>query len=655
MIKVARLLAFFWYLFTLGLGLSWAQENLPVKVPNLPERDADIRNKLTFEQIHNIVGPDQEGKGLIIDLQDPNLYGTVYTGPYPFDRGSFYPSDYDYMRFRKASALSEGKGLLRISDYFRDKYNANDWPYGQYPFTTKSIAYRLDLFRINEGGLPEHLGFYDSVVAFREEGDFFVKNLTIVEGPFVAMVQSDDPTSMTVAFETDEPCRGVVYVALHQNWERILTFEETSYDLKHHEINVRGLSPDTFYDYACQCITENGESVVSEVYTFKTAPRAGQGVVRLVFVGDSREGVGGGERNYMGVNFRVLSQIALMAYREGADFFIFGGDLVNGYTSDPEDFSLQLKAFKQAVGGFWRSRPVYPGMGNHETLMNCYDDGSKYGICLDKWPYQENSAEAIFAREFFNPENGPEPSDPRRPSYKENVFKFKYGPLMVIAFNNNYWFTSNSQVATYGGSPEGYMLEDQVAWIEEALREAQADHTVKYVILYAQEPVWPCGGHVKDAMWWNGNNNIRAYVKNGDQVEPAGPGIIEIRNRLWKAIANCPKVAAVLGADEHEYYRVLIDQNTPVGIYPQDDTDGDGVLDQYSPNPEFRYPTWFITAGTGGAPYYNRQWTPWEPVAFSNQQGYLLIEAGPNKISAKFVSITGQVVDQIDDLMAVKR
>ena len=65
-----------------------------------------------------------------------------------------------------------------------------------------------------------------------------------------------------------------------------------------------------------------------------------------------------------------------LAYQKGADLFLFGGDLVNGYTSYTEDFRMQLQAWKQAFAGIWRNRPVYPAMGNHKTLVNVFDDGS---------------------------------------------------------------------------------------------------------------------------------------------------------------------------------------------------------------------------------------------------------------------------------------
>jgi hypothetical protein len=273
-------------------------------------------------------------------------------------------------------------------------------------------------------------------------------------------------------------------------------------------------------------------------------------------------------------------------------------------------------------------------MGNHETLVN----GFKWlrgAVLLDKWPYGSDSAEAIFAAEFENPRNGPDPADFRRPTYMENVYSFHWGPVLFIAFNNNYWWTSNQHVPAFGGNPEGYMLDDQLTWIEKTLAAATKDH-------------------LGDAMWWNGNNNIRAFHRKGDKVVAMGPGIIEVRNRFWRAVATCPKSAVVLVGDEHAYVRTRIDATTPVGIPAKDDTNGDGRLDRFSPNPEFTHPTWQVTAGNCGAPHYNRQKTPWEVQKFSSQPGYCLFRTDGGTISMTAYTITGQTMDRVDDLMAIK-
>ncbi len=643
-------------------AISASETDLPVVVPNKPVREANVRNRVTFEQIRRIVGTNELDTGLAIDLGDPTLQGSIFTGPYPFEAGV---ADYDYARYRLKSRLTNGKGVLLISELF-NKYNANNWNEDSLA-ATPSVAYRLDLWR-TEKGVADHLGFYDSVASFYKDGNKFVKSLTIVEGPFVAMVTSDDPTSLIITCTTDEPCRAQVSVFLASEGAarrglnpkhssglgKPLTFLGPENETRH-LVKVSGLSPATEYHYSVRCEKPGGGVAQSGLYPLRTAPPGGKASVTFALSGDSREGVGEGEQTYMGSNFRALSRIAMDAYRRGAELFLFAGDLANGYTSGKEDFQLQLKGWKQALAGFWRSRCVYACMGNHESLLNAYADGSKAGIWLDKWPYIKDSAEATFSEEFVNPQNGPEPSDRRRPPYLGNVYKFRYGPLFVIAFNNNYWWTTDSQVPKYGGSPVGFLMEDQLEWIEKALKEAESDSNVHHVVLFAHTPVFPCGGHVKDSMWWNGNNSIRAYTKIGESVVPEKSGIIEVRDRLWKAVSSCRKVAAVFTSHEHLYHRTLITSRTPVGVFPKDDTKGNGVLTAYSANPDFRYPTWHITVGTAGAPYYSPGDTPWKPEAFSSQEGYALISADSDKVSLKFITITGQIVDEIDDLMAVKR
>jgi hypothetical protein len=491
------------------------------------------------------------------------------------------------------------------------------------------------------------------------------KNLTITEGPFVNLVRSDQPQRALIAFGTDKACRGMVMLSkpfgrhkkgIDRQFLPDADFSEDKLGTRH-EVRLSGLMPGHTYQYVVRCETREGETVRSSLYSFNTAPPAGKGKIAFAFISDSREGVGGGERNYMGHNFRSLSRLVNHAHRVGADFFICGGDLINGYTSSVDDFRLQLKGWKQTMAGFWRSRPVYTAMGNHEALLNVFADGSKYGISLDKWPYKTASAEAVFAEQFWNPQNGPTPSDTRRPPYSENVYQFQFGPVLFIAFNNNYWWTTNRQCKNYGGSPEGYIMGDQLAWIEKILQQAERNRKVKFIVLFAQEPVFPAGGHVQDAMWWNANNNIKAYQYNGTEMVAAGDGIVDVRNRLWKAIARSKKAAAVLTGDEHAYHRIKIDSSTPVGVPDLDDLNGDGILDQFSPNPDFTYPTWHITAGSAGAPYYARQDVPWKDSIqfFSSQTGYCLFKVSGSKISMTFYTITGQKLDHIENLMAVKK
>ncbi|MEA3469417.1 MAG: metallophosphoesterase family protein [Thermodesulfobacteriota bacterium] len=661
-----------------------AQASSPVIIPELPvvdpgseltiplsARDGSIRNPITWEQIHTLQTPNTNNEGLYIDLGMPEFYGTIYTGPYPIEYGrrdGVYDADYDYQAFRKNRNLEAGAGSLRIDDYFKDKYNANGWPEGQCDnpddCPTRTIAYRLHLLRDDDNGNPVDIGFYDGRTSFTgTAADTFQPALTIIEGPFINQVKSNGPRKVMVNFETNESCAGSVFIR-----EQGITYSEADNGTDH-EIMITGLKPDSTYHYQSFC---NGDEVRSGVYDFKTAPKKGKlpaddGTISVVFGSDSREGAGGGERRYMGHNLYTLNRIASEGYHlNNVDLGIFGGDLINGYTSDKDDFILQFKGWKKAWEGLWRHVPIYPAMGNHETLHNVFDDGSDYGLSMDKWPYETDSAEAVFAQEFFNPTNGPKTKDKRRPTYKENVYSFQYGPALFIAFNNNYWWTTNNQIETFGGSPEGYIMNDQLKWIERKLAKAENDKTIDYIFLYAQEPVFPNGGHVKDAMWWKGDNNIKAWTKkkNG-KMKPAAQGIIEVRNRFWTAIAESSKVAAVLTGDEHGYHRMVVDSETPVGIM-SDDLNGNNKIDWYvaegeeqenvSPNPSFTHATYHITSGNAGAPWYSKELTPWSDHVdvFSSQIGYTILDITADGVKMTAYSLDGGVIDYVPNLMDVK-
>ena len=134
----------------------------------------------------------------------------------------------------------------------------------------------------------------------------------------------------------------------------------------------------------------------SNTYELTTAPAAADpgASVSFAFASDSRQGLAG-EEAFMGVNYKVLSRIAEDAHSRGAQLLLFGGDLIGGFTSSNADFRLQLKAWKKAVSGFWRTRPVYPAMGNHEALSNVFDDGSRYGRARDTHVFGHLCAEQL--------------------------------------------------------------------------------------------------------------------------------------------------------------------------------------------------------------------------------------------------------------------
>jgi hypothetical protein len=351
-------------------------DDLPVIIPDLPQVERGVRNPISFDQLHHFTGGSGDGKGLHIDLMDLGLQGTIYVGPYPFDNGQ---ADYNYARYRFSTPLKNGKGDLPVSSLLETGYNVNNWPQGNGPLPpTMTLAYRLDLWRVVLG-IAKPYGFYDGLVSFLQQGESYAKQMTIVEGPFLTGVDSWRPDRVTIVWRTDRPTAG--RVLLSQSWSSDSPEAQCSSqppmtqvipspdDGTLHSVTLTGLRPGSLHYYSVQSETGTGESAYSPVYWFRTHP-LGHGPVRFAFACDSVMDAGGGERDYMGLNLKESSLMAQDAFRREVDLMIFAGDLINGYTSSVEDYRLQLRGWKQAWSGFWRHKPVYPTLGNHETLIN---------------------------------------------------------------------------------------------------------------------------------------------------------------------------------------------------------------------------------------------------------------------------------------------
>ncbi len=660
-------------LVALGLNLGApgapAAAALPVKDParaGLQAVKGTTSNLIDIESLYAAV-KDGDGQGLLLDLSgitslldgtrvDPGkIYGTIYVGPYPMEARQ---TDYDMRRWRRQSAIEHGKGHLDLAYLLKAPHNSEGWT------DSGVVALRVSL-ALATPGPDRQLGVYDTLVRFRKTGNVFTKQPTIIEGPRVNLVRSDDYGRLVIAFTTGEAVAGKVRLSDGRE------FADAG-PTRRHEIAVTGLKPQKTYRYRVALADWQ-----TRWYTIHTAPRPGAGSVTFAYLGDSRGGVGGGENDFMGLNLEALKYAFRLAYRKGAALALMAGDLANGYTTSPEDFRTQLYAWKEAAGDFWHERPIYVGIGNHESLLKKFSGGSPGSLEMDNWPYAEASSEAVFGQEFVNPANGPAPADARRPPYKGNVYSFQYGPVKFIAFNNTYWLSwfrdSWEGVKQYGGCPEGYILPDQLDWIKREVAKAEKDPTVKYIILFAHEPVLPNAAHVTDSMWYGGNNRVRAYAVNGQgAAAPVGPGIIDVRNGLIRLVCRSKKVAAVLTSHEHSYHRTLVTKQVPLGDPAKDGANAEGRIcgpeGACSPLPDLTYPTWFITSGGAGAPYYSEMPTPWNRYWrqragkgrspgywFSSQENLVIFKADGKRISMAVYNASGQEIDRIDNLMAVKK
>ncbi len=366
----------------------------------------------------------------------------------------------------------------------------------------------------------------------------------ICDGPFICNVT---PTSVVFFWETDIPTSGEVVLEGPGFFGKNIV---SSADVKtRHTVKIENLKPDTNYFYYVQ---PGSSAFPSRKVPFRTAPPAGsRRPFRFAFMSDCRSGHGSGYQDYNGVNAETLSQVFSMTSLSGAEMVIFGGDLVNGYTSSREHIESELKSWKEVAVGLGKRIPIFSTVGNHESNGVHYKipDPRKPGKFIAAFTDQVDpfSMEAVFSRQFANPAGSfygigkPEPeirSDIRNPrfregpGYAETVYSFNWANMHFTVLNTNYWTTAvrdgpewnSSSFADWegnfealrvlGGNREGYIMPNQMAWLEADLRAAQADPDIDGIFIVGHEPPFPVGGHKMDAMCW-----IDKHSKNDQPLE----------------------------------------------------------------------------------------------------------------------------------------
>lgn len=481
----------------------------------------------------------------------PTQGGTVYLGLPSPDSRLAYPIFNSSAVVREEAPSTEHSVAIDLGGYVRRNY----------PEALASgegiLAYRIEIFDPRRGVAQ----FIDRTSRFRVSNGRYSDGVYFTDGPFLTQVTGN---SAIVWWETDRPAEGEVQLAEGHRFRA----ERRG---NRHVARISGLEPGRRYGYRVRLVAGSDE-YTSPTYLLRTEPTSAE--FSFAFTCDGRTGaLGGGETSLEGINGLSAKTLAANILLHEPDFLVFTGDLISGYTSSVEDFRAQLRSWKRLYGPLGRYVPIYTGMGNHESLLNYYPDGSS----MDK-PGEE-SASVVFASEFLNPENGPEPEAPGLPPYKGAVYSWDYGGCHFVQLNSDYWYSSDPP--RLGGNFFGRLLPGQLAWFEADLQAARR-RNAKHIFVFVHEPAFPNGGHVQDSLWAGGKD----------------PDGVAARDRFWKACVEAG-VLAVFHGHEHNYSRTLIDANTP--------TSPDG-----RPNPAFSRPVWQIIQGAAGAPFYARDpGVPW--------------------------------------------
>ncbi len=565
--------------------------------------------RYSLEQLFGNARGTDEG----VELDFGDFEGTITYGLIPYGQA---PHPLPVFRFVKT--LESGKVEINIKRDFRYPYDFVDWQKNQ----MLSIGYRL----MDETGMV----VYDGEVSLKGSGPFSVAP-SIYEGPFVNMLTH---TSATLWLNTTLP----VAVSLQINGETIESPLST-----HHEIPVANLAPGTKYVYS---VSYDG---FTQQYHLITAPKPGSKTPFVfAYTSDSRHATGGGERKIYGANAYIMKKIAAVAYANNAAFMQFSGDLINGYLGTNAETQLQYTNWKKAVEPFWHYMPFQVGMGNHEALGHIFKDstGRTRGF-VDKFPFSTESAEMAFAEAFVNPvstlksEDGstydPSSTTIDFPSYAENVFHYRYDNVAVVVLNSDYWYApSLSRNTATSGGLHGYIMDNQLKWLEKTIASLEADETIDHIFVTQHTPAFPNGGHSKDDMWYSGNNEKRSFVAG----KPLEKGIIQRRDQYLDILINrSEKVLAILTGDEHNYNRLKLTEE--VTIYPDD-----------YPHEKLNVsrPIYQINNGAAGAPYYAQEVLPWSEhtKAFSVENAVCLFYVDGPTVKMKVINPdTLNVIDEI--------
>jgi len=546
----------------------------------------------------NIKGTQQ---GLQIDFKYPRLNGTLYYGFINYKDGSYPQPVY----FRESAPIIEGKTQIPIAHNLAGKYDMIGWEQsGQ-----GVLGYRI----VNKNGTI----IYDGKAAFTHINDMFTSVPTVVEGPFINKLTHKD---LVISFTTSKKIKASIKINNR-------TFSDKKANF-YHEIKIKKLDAETVYPYTLDV------GQFSFDFKLETAPKPGTcKKFTFAYGSDSRSGQGGGERDIVGANAYIMKRIASLAKAEDAKFVQFTGDLINGYEISRERMNLQYTNWKHAVEPYWHYIPFYPGFGNHENYAYLFKDAeTKTSYMIDHFPFADDSGESLFQDNFVLPENGPLSEDgskndpnPKQidfPSYKESVYWYRYDNMAMLVLNSDYFYAP-AGLAYTSGNLHAYIMDNQLEWLEKTLKQLEKDETIEHIFISQHTPFFPNGGHVKDDMWYNGDNRHRAVV-NGKAIEI---GIIQRRDQLLDIIVNkSSKTVAALTGDEHNYNMLTIDNDMP--RYPSD-----------YPHQKLKLKRTFyqINNGAAGAPYYAQEETPWMKNlrGFSTQNALVLIDVDGEKIHVR--------------------
>ncbi|WP_158056095.1 purple acid phosphatase family protein [Halorussus halophilus] len=338
---------------------------------------------------------------------------------------------------------------------------------------------------------------------------------------------------------------------------------------------LTGLDPDTSYEYR----VVHGDTT-SETFSFRTAPPDSETSLRVTAVGD--HGIADPDNEFQRADddnpVRVLDRAASF----DPDFHLGVGDIAyaNGY---PFTWDEYFESFEE----FYASNQFLTVPGNHEKEPG--QGFVQYDARLNElMPFDD-------------------PGLPNLTS-KQRWYDFQYGNTLFVGLN-----TSADACGDYARGEEFIPLQDtrcrteasyfynerQREYVEETLKEADADDSVKWIVVY-----------MHSGFWTDGDHDARQDLRD-----------------LWGPYFDEYDVDLVLAGHNHSYER-----SKPIR--------GEAVAETG---------TTYVVNGTGGSGHYGFQHNePPEWTAFrdSDHYGAVQLDVTDERIRGEYVAIDGTVVDE---------
>ena len=447
---------------------------------------------------------------------------------------------------------------------------------------------------------------YHFSLLVKKEGNSF-KYFKLPSFDVCPIVDFTGDNEVTISFRTSERCLALLKYGNKKLDERS---DFISYG-KEHFFKIKTSGFDKKYKYRVFLKFKDSKLVnPSKIYSFKTKCKKNESFSFGVF-GDCRAYYENSDSNLYGVNYAVMKDVLRGFYATGVDFVVGSGDYATLITNSPLDFVGELNSYRKVASYLSSYIPFFEVRGDHEMFGYVHTKG-KFMVIPYKLPLRPENILPFYLR---TPENGPKHHKKNFPPLKGTVFSFVWGNSMFIGLDTAYG-VAHGVVDPSKYNINGTLCDEEFSWLKDQFEYAKRKD-IKHVFLFDHAPPFPNGGHVQDAMYYEGKVEL----------------VNEVRERLLKMLSKY-RVDILFCGHEHNYSRTLVNSKIDKNV---------------------KNSFWQIISGGAGAPTYPIDpYTPWHKnvKCTSVQKHFVVVKVNGKNV---MVNVFNRNLELIDSFSYVKK